>query len=165
LRRIDDIHRQEIEKVHSTYTAAGIARLVVPLRNLETEILKPPEWTQGFLDLTARLRGQPHLASAVLRTLDLRLAQRLGSDKSIEKVQAFWAPQKEAVERMASTIERFLVTVWGAPERSFQNSGSSPSGSTSTGIQAGAKIPMSANENGTDIATARVDGEAVLRLT
>jgi hypothetical protein len=165
LRRIDDIHRQEIEKVHNTYTAGGVARLIVPLRNLENEILRTPEWTQGFLDLTSRLRGQPHLASAVLRTLDLRLARRLGSDRSSDKVQAFWSPQKDAVERMATTVERFLVSVWGAPERFFQNAAPSTNGTPPTAIQAGARIPKSANNNGAGTPEAGTDEEAVLRLS
>jgi hypothetical protein len=31
LRRIDDIHRQDVDKVHATYVAGGLARLVVPI--------------------------------------------------------------------------------------------------------------------------------------
>lgn len=119
LRRIDEMHRQDVENLHRAYTEAGMARLIIPARHLESEILRPPEWTEGFLDLTARLRAQPQLASAVLRTLDLRLAHRLGSPRSPAKLEATWAGAANAVNQVADTIERFLTSLWLAPASAF----------------------------------------------
>src|SRR5262249_4031578 len=54
LRRIDDFHRQDIEAIHNAYIAEGVARIILPVRSLEADILRPPEWIEGFLDLITR---------------------------------------------------------------------------------------------------------------
>jgi len=115
LHRIDDLHRQDIEAVHNAYIAGGVARAILPVRSLEADILRPPEWTEGFLDLIARLRAHPHLATAVIRTLDLRSAERLGSTCETTKVQRGWQSDIDTVTNLAETVERFLISVWSAP--------------------------------------------------
>jgi len=119
LQRIDNLHKQDIEAIHNTYIAGGVARAIVPVRSLETEILRPPEWTEGFLDLIARLRAHPHLATAVIRTLDLRSAQRLGSTRETTKVERGWQSDIDTVTNLAETVERFLISVWRAPEPAY----------------------------------------------
>ncbi len=126
LQRIDDIHKQDIEAVHNAYIAGGVARAVLPVRSLEADILRPPEWTEGFLDLVARLRAHPHLATAVIRTLDLRLAKRLGSTRQTTKVQRGWQSDIDTVTHLAETIERFLISVWRAPGPAYLPSRHAP---------------------------------------
>jgi len=135
LRRIDDIHRQDIEAVHNAYIAGGVARAILPVRSLEADILRPAEWIEGFLDLIARLRAHPHLATAVIRTLDLRFAERLGSTRDIRKVQRGWQSDIDTVTQLAETVERFLITVWGAPAPAylpFRHASPTPSPSRET---------------------------------
>jgi len=119
LRRVDDLHRHDVEAVHRSYIDSGVARLVIPIRQLENEILRPPEWIEGFLDLTARLRARPQVASSVLRALDLRLARRLGSTRDSAKAEATWANDSEPVHHIADTIERFLISTWLAPGTAY----------------------------------------------
>jgi hypothetical protein len=119
LQRIDNLHKQDIQAVHNTYIAGGVARAIVPVRSLESDILRPPEWTEGFLDLIARLRAHPHLATAVIRTLDLRSAERLGSTRETTKVQRGWQSDIDTVTNLAETVERFLISVWRAPEPAY----------------------------------------------
>jgi hypothetical protein len=119
LRRIDDFHRQDIEAVHNAYIAGGVARIILPVRSLEADILRPPEWIEGFLDLITRLRAHPHLATAVIRTLDLRFAERLGSTRKTTKVQRGWQSNIDTVIHLAETVERFLASVWQAPGSAY----------------------------------------------
>lgn len=119
LRRIDDLHRQDIEAVHDVYTSKGIARAILPVRNLEADILRPPEWTEGFLDLITRLRAHSHVATAVIRTLDLRSAERLGSTRETAKAQGSWQSDIDTVTNLAEIIERFLISVWRAPASAY----------------------------------------------
>jgi predicted RNase H-like nuclease len=78
---------------------------------LESDILRPPEWIEEFLDLIARLRAFPHLATVVIRTLDLHFAERLGSTREMRKIQRGWQSDIDTVKHLAETIERFLITV------------------------------------------------------
>jgi hypothetical protein len=118
-RMIDDLHRQDIEAVHDAYVASGVARIILPIRSLETDILRPPEWMERFLDLITRLHAYPHLAISVIRTLDLRLAKRLGSTRPITKAQRNWQSDTDTINHLAETIETFLISVWLAPNSAY----------------------------------------------
>lgn len=128
LRRIDSMNRVVINDLHDRYTASGVARVIRPIPQLESEILVPPEWVDAFLDLSHRLRVRTRLASDVLRALDLRTAYRLGSTRSSAKVERQWSSDAKAVKETADTIEAFLMGVWGAPAAGFRKpeSGSLP---------------------------------------
>jgi hypothetical protein len=119
LRRVDQMNRVVIEDLHDAYAATGVARLSRAIPALEAEILRPPEWADGFVDLTARLLADARVATAVLRSLDLRLGYRLGSRRSTAEVERGWATDAKVVKTLTDTIESFLVRVWGLPQTVF----------------------------------------------
>jgi hypothetical protein len=113
------MNRVVIEDLHDAYAATGVARLSRAIPSLEAEILRPPEWADGFVDLTARLLADARVATAVLRSLDLRLGYRLGSRRSTAEVERGWNTDAKVVKTLTDTIESFLVRVWGLPQTVF----------------------------------------------
>ena len=119
LRRVDQMNRVVIEDIHDAYTATGVGRISRTIPALEAEILRPPEWADGFVDLTGRLLAEARVATDVLRSLDLRLSYRLGSRRSMAQIERQWTTDAKVVKTLTDTIESFLVNVWGLPKAAF----------------------------------------------
>ena len=83
MRRIDRLQRDQIDGLHSAYGAAGSGRLVYPMKNLETEILTPPEWIEGFMNLISRVARRAHLANEVMLWVDLWSVDLLGAPQGL----------------------------------------------------------------------------------
>jgi hypothetical protein len=56
LRRADDLQREQIEALHSSYERTGAARVPFVVKSLETEALTPPEWVEAYIS-AATTRG------------------------------------------------------------------------------------------------------------
>ena len=114
LRRIDQLQHTYVEDLHARYAEGGVARVVSPLPNLESTMLVTPEWAEGLLDLSDRLRRQSRIANDVLRVLDLRAAARLGG-RPAPNASGVIGTSISPVTSTADLIEDFLASVWSAP--------------------------------------------------
>lgn len=115
LAQVDAMTRDFVEGLHDEYTATGAARISRRIPQLEHELLRVPEWAEAFMDLSARMQERAGLAMHVLRALDLRAAERLGSIRNTSKITHAWAGQDQQVEDAANLVEKFCVSVWGLP--------------------------------------------------
>lgn len=115
LRRIDDLRLSEIESLHSAYQASGAGRAAFPTRNLESEILTPPEWVDAFVDLVTRFSQRPHLATDFLRWLDLWAAELVGAPLGLGSAGALFRGRERELQSMTDLLLAFLTRVWGVP--------------------------------------------------
>lgn len=124
LRRIDSFQREQIESLHSTYQEAGVGRLVVPVRNLETEILTSPEWIDAFVNVVSRFARRAHLATDVMRWTDLWASDLLGAPKGLttggrECLHNLNSDEKQ-LQAALDLVQAFLVRHWGVPAEMFE---------------------------------------------
>ncbi len=120
LAQVDAMTRDFVEGLHEEYMATGAARISRRIPQLERELLRVPEWAEAFMDLSARMQERAGLAMHVLRALDLRAAQRLGSKRDTSKVTRSWEGQSRQVEDAVNLIEKFCVSVWGLPPHGLE---------------------------------------------
>lgn len=115
LRRLDSLQQDQIEQVHTAYAERGFARAIVPRKNLEEEVLKPPEWVDAYVDLLLRLSKRPHIATDLVRWADLWAAQLLGAETGPADFVDLFPLGHEELQDHFSLILAFLVRVWGLP--------------------------------------------------
>lgn len=120
LQQVDSMTRDFVEGLHDDYTATGAARISRRVPQLEYELLRVPEWAEAFMDISARMQERAGIAMHVLRLLDLRAAERLGSRQDSSKIIDSWAGQAQQVEDAANLLEKFCVSVWGLPAGGLQ---------------------------------------------
>lgn len=120
LQRVDAMTRDFVEGLHDEYTATGAGRISRRVPQLEHELLRVPEWAEAFMDLSARMQERAGLAMHVLRALDLRATERLGSARDTSKITRTWAGQAQEVEDTVNLVEKFCVSVWGLPRRGLE---------------------------------------------
>lgn len=120
LAQVDAMTHDFVEGLHDEYTATGAARISRRIPQLEHELLRVPEWAEAFMDLSARMQERAGLAMHVLRTLDLRAAERLGSTRDTTNITRTWVGQTQQVEDAANLVEKFCVSVWGLPAQGLE---------------------------------------------
>jgi hypothetical protein len=119
LRKIDDLHRMEIESLHKVYQENGVGRIVFPIKSLEKEILTPPEWVDGYLELVSRFSKRPNLALNVLRWCDLWSASLLGANLENKDHELFFKQENE-LDNALNLVIAFLTRMWGVPSDLFE---------------------------------------------
>lgn len=112
LRQVDELQYQQIDALHAAYQQTGAGRLVFPTRNLEAEILTPPEWIDAFVNVISRLAIRRHLATDVMYWIDMWAAGLLGASQ-----------EQLAVGQVKAALDlvfAFLTRHWGVPEKFLQ---------------------------------------------
>lgn len=71
LSKADELFRHQVEQIHSAYVDSGAQRLPIELASLRQLVSEPPPWTERYLDLVERLRGNPAIARDLPQTLEL----------------------------------------------------------------------------------------------
>lgn len=114
LRRIDDIHRKELEAIHAAYQDSGAGRIPFHTRNLETDVLVPPEWVEAYIELITRFARRPNLATNILRWTDLWASTLLGQKLSQRDYDLFDG-QEYVLESGIDLVVAFLNRMWDVP--------------------------------------------------
>ncbi len=120
LAQVDAMTHDFVEALHEEYSATGAARINRRIPQLQHELLRVPEWAEAFMDLSTRMQERADLAMHILRALDLRAAERLGSKRDTKKIARAWIGQDQQVADAASLVERFCISVWGLPARGLE---------------------------------------------
>lgn len=119
LRRIDDINREQFEAIHKSYQELGAGRVPFRIRSLESEVLIPPEWIEGYIELISRFSRRPNLATSILQWIDLWSAIMLGY-KSSQPDYDHFAQQEHALNNALELVLAFLNRMWGVPTEFFE---------------------------------------------
>ncbi|RRR70931.1 MAG: hypothetical protein EI684_12350 [Candidatus Viridilinea halotolerans] len=116
LRRIDNIQRHQIESLHEAYQETGKGRIPFVVRSLETDILTPPEWIEGYIELISRFSRRPNLANNILRWIDLWSAELLGYKISRNDLSLF-ENHRTSLESATEVVIAFLSRMWDVPDK------------------------------------------------
>lgn len=121
LRRVDDLYRDQIEGIHQAYQAVAGQRIPMAIPSFETQVLTPPEWTDAFADLSLRLWRRSHVATDLLRWMDLRLARIAGLEEEINAPFPLFRNSEQELLLVASLIFTFLRRFWDVPEHVYSD--------------------------------------------
>lgn len=123
IRRIDTLQQEQLEALHGAYQSAGAGRIVFPVKSLENEILTPPEWIDAFVNLVSRFANRSHLATDVMRWVDLWAADLLGAPQGLytggrEGLRNLRVDHRQ-LHAALELVQAFLVRQWGVPSDLF----------------------------------------------
>ena len=119
LRQIDGLQREQLEALHAAYQRAGIGRLVFPIRSLEVEVLTPSEWVDAFVNLVSRFARRAHLATGVMRWVDLWASDLLGAPQGLlsggREGLRNHGREEPQLQAALDLVLAFLTRQWGVP--------------------------------------------------